>query len=169
MKKKVILYIATSLDGFIARKNGSVDWLPEINNSKEDYGYKEFFDSVGIVILGNTTYKRVKAPYENKKCFVFSRENTGKEDNIIYVNSDVKEFINGLSDDGNIWLVGGANIVKEFLKNNLVDEFIITVFPTLLGEGISLFAEGCGEVQLKLLNIMSYDSGAVQLHYQSVH
>lgn len=85
------------------------------------------------------------------------------------MNSDVKEFINGLSDDGNIWLVGGANIVKEFLKNNLVDEFIITVFPTLLGEGISLFAEGCGEVQLKLLNIMSYNSGAVQLHYQSVH
>ena len=166
--KKIILYIATSLDGFIARKNGSVDWLPKFENTEEDYGYKEFYDSVGTVILGNTTYKEFKAPYENKKCFVFSRKNTGKEDNITYVKSDVKDFIEGLSDEnGNIWLVGGADIVKEFLKNNLIDEFIITVIPIVLGEGISLFGEGCGEHKLKLQNIKSYDSGVIQLHYQS--
>ncbi len=168
MTKKVILNIATSLDGFIARKNGSVDWLPEINNKEEDYGMKEFIDSVGTVILGNTTYTQFGAHYPNKKCFVFSRKNTGKEDNITYVNSDVKDFIEGLRDeDGNIWLVGGADIVKEFLKNNLIDEFIITVIPIVLGEGISLFGEGCGEHKLKLQNIKSYDSGVIQLHYQS--
>jgi len=163
--KKVILYIATSLDGFIARKNGSVDWLPEINNS-EDYGMKEFMDSIGTVILGNTTYTKFGANYQNKKCFVFSRKNTGKKDNIVYVNTDVKDFLNGLSNDENIWLVGGAEIVKEFLKNNLIDEFIITVIPTVLGEGIPLFAEGCGEYKLKLQNIKAFDSGAVQLSYQ---
>jgi len=165
--KKIILYIATSLDGFIARKNGSVDWLPQPDNS-EDFGMKEFLDSIGTVILGNTTYKEFKAPYPNKKCFVFSRKNTGKEDNITYVNSDVKDFIEGLSDeDGNIWLVGGASLAKEFLKNNLIEEFIITVIPIVLGEGISLFGEGSGEHKLKLQNIKSYDSGVVQLHYQS--
>ena len=167
MAKKVILYIATSLDGFIARKNGSVDWLPAIDNSSEDYGMKEFMDSVGTVILGNTTYTQFGAHYPNKKCFVFSRKNSGKEDNIIYVNSDVKDFINGMNDDENIWLVGGAEIIKEFLKNNLIDEYIITVIPTVLGEGIPLFAEGCGEHKLKLQNIKSYDSGVVQLSYQS--
>ncbi len=165
--KKIILYIATSLDGFIARKNGSVDWLPQPENS-EDFGMKEFLDSIGTVILGNTTYKEFKAPYPNKKCFVFSRKNTGKEDNITYVNSDVKDFIEGLSnEDGNIWLVGGAGLAKEFLKNNLIDEFIITLIPIMLGEGIPLFGEGCGEHNLKLQNIRSYDSGVVQLHYQS--
>ena len=167
MKHKVILNIATSLDGFIARKDGSVDWLPEINNTKEDYGMKEFLDSVGTVILGNTTYAQFGAHYPNKKCFVFSRKNSGKKDNITYVNSNVKDFINGLSEnDGNIWLVGGADIVKEFLKNNLIDEFVITVIPTVLGEGIPLFGDGCGEHKLKLQNIMSYDSSVIQLRYQ---
>ena len=163
---KIILYIATSLDGFIARKNGSVDWLSEFSNPGEDYGYKEFLDSVGIVILGNTTYKEFKAPYEGKKCFVFSRTDKGKRENITYVNTGVKEFVETLSDDENIWLVGGADITKEFLKNNLVDEFIITIIPTILGEGIPLFAKDYGEHKLKLLNVKSFDSGVVQLHYQ---
>ena len=164
--KKIILYVATSVDGFIARKNGSVDWLTQYNNSGEDFGYKEFLDSVETVILGNTTYREFKAPYENKKCYVFSRKNTGKENNITYVNTDVKEFTDGLSENENIWLVGGADIAKEFLKNNLIDEFIITIIPIVLGEGIPLFAKGCGEHKLKLLTTKSYDSGVVQLHYQ---
>ena len=164
--KKIILYVATSVDGFIARKNGSVDWLTQYNNSGEDFGYKEFLDSVETVILGNTTYREFKAPYENKKCYVFSRKNTGKENNITYVNTDVKEFTDALSENENIWLVGGADIAKEFLKNNLIDEFIITIIPIVLGKGIPLFAKGCGEHKLKLLNTKSYDSGVVQLHYQ---
>lgn len=168
MKKKLSLYIATSLDGFIARKNGSVDWLTKYENTKEDYGYKEFLNSIGIVVLGNTTYKQFKAPYPNKKCFVFSRKNTGKVDNITYTNSDVNDFISELGEnDGNIWLVGGADIIKEFLKNNLIDEFIITVIPVVLGGGIPLFAGG-KEHQLKLQSTISYDSGVVQLCYQSI-
>ncbi len=77
--KKIILYVATSIDGFIARKNGSVDWLTQYNNSGEDFGYKEFLDSVESVILGNTTYREFKAPYENKKCYVFSRKIQAKK------------------------------------------------------------------------------------------
>ena len=73
--KKIILYIAISLDGYIARKNGSVDWLKKYENSDEDYGYAKFLDSVKTVILGKTTYKQFKAPYSNKNCFVFSRKN----------------------------------------------------------------------------------------------
>ena len=163
---KIILYIATSLDGFIARKNGSVDWLSEFSNPGEDYGYKEFLDSVGVVVLGNTTYKEFKAPYEGKKCFVFSRTDKGKRENITYDNTGVKEFVETLSDDENIWLVGGADITKEFLKNNLVDEFIVTMIPSMLGEGIPLFGKDYGEHNLKLLDIKSFDTGVVQLHYQ---
>ena len=166
LTNKVILYIATSLDRFIARKNGSVDWLAKYENTEEDYGYKEFFGSVGTVVLGNTTYQQFKAPYPNKKCFVFSRKNSGKEENITFVNNSVKDFLNGLEDE-NVWLVGGAEIAKEFLKHKLIDEFIITVIPTVLGGGIPLFGEECGEHQLKLQNIKKYDSGIVQLSYRS--
>ena len=104
--KKIVLYVAASLDGFIARDDGSVDWLEKYEKSGEDYGYKEFLDSVDTVILGNTTFEQFKAPYPDKKCFVFSKKNTGKKDNITYVNSGAAEFIDGLSDNQNIWLVG---------------------------------------------------------------
>lgn len=163
----MILYIATSLDGFIARKNGSVDWLAKYENSGEDYGYEEFLDSVGTVVLGNTTYQQFKAPYPNKTCYVFSRKNMGGKENITFVNSSAREFLNSLDDDEKIWLVGGADIIKEFLKNNLIEDFIITVIPTVLGEGIPLFEEGCGEHQLELQNIKKYDTGVVQLFYSS--
>jgi len=119
---------------------------------------------VDTVILGNTTFEQFKAPYPDKKCFVFSKKNTGKKDNITYVNSGAAEFIDGLSDNQNIWLVGGAKIIQEFLKNNLVDEIIITVIPIVLGNGISLFAKGCLEHHLQLQRVKSYDS-VVQLYY----
>jgi len=162
--KKIVLYVASSLDGFIAREDGSVDWLEKYEKSGEDYGYKEFLDSVDTVILGNTTFEQFKAPYPDKKCFVFSKKNTGKKDNITYVNSGAAEFIDGLSDNQNIWLVGGAKIIHEFLKNNLVDEIIITLIPIVLGNGISLFAKGCEEHHLQLQKVKSYDS-VVQLYY----
>jgi len=162
--KKVILYAATSLDGFIAREDGSVDWLEKYEKSGEDYGYKEFLNSIDTVILGNTTFKQFKAPYPDKKCFVFSRKKIGNEDNVTYVNSNVVEFIDRLSDNQNIWLVGGAEIIKEFLKNNLVNEIIITIIPIVLGGGISLFSKDCGEQHTQLEKVKSYGS-VVQLHY----
>ncbi len=91
----------------------------------------------------------------------------GKKENITFVNTSAREFLNSLDDDEKIWLVGGADIIKEFLKNNLIEDFIITVIPTVLGEGIPLFEEGCGEHQLELQNIKKYDTGVVQLFYSS--
>ncbi len=78
MPKKVILYIAMSLDGFIARKNGSVDWLDKFNNTGEDCGYEKFYDSINAVVMGSSTYKQIlgfgEFPYKSKKCFVFSKK-----------------------------------------------------------------------------------------------
>ena len=167
MTIKVILYVATSLDGFIARKNGSVDWLTDYENKGEDYGYHDFLESIETVVLGNETYKQFKAPYPNKKCFVFSRKDTGREENITYVNGNVKNFVNNLSDDEKIWVVGGSKIIKEFMKNNLIDDFIITIIPIILGEGIRLFEEKGTEQKLKFQNKKAYDSGVVQLFYSS--
>lgn len=170
MKNKIILYIATSLDGFIARKNGDIDWLKPYENSGEDYGYKEFYDSVGTVIMGNTTYKQALSfgeSYKGKNCFVFSK-NMNKNSNVTFVDGNVKEFVEklNLKDNKSIWLVGGASIIDEFLKHDLIDEFIISIIPILLGDGISLFKDGNAERRLKLLNVKSFDSGLVQIHYE---
>lgn len=171
--RKIILYIATSLDGYIARENGSVDFLDVYNESGDDYGYKEFYDSIDTIIMGGTTYgqfgssKKFKSFYMGKPIFVFSRKNSGKNENVTFVNENVKEFVNTLNPttSKNIWMLGGASILDEFLKNDLVDEFIITVMPVLLGKGISLFKKGHVERKLKLLNVKTHDLGVVQLHY----
>jgi dihydrofolate reductase len=171
VNKKVILYVAVSLDGFIARKNGSVDWLDKFNSPEEDYGYKEFLDSVNTVIMGNATYKQTltfgEFPYKNKNCFVFAK--TAKDDEYVkFVNDDVNRFINKLSSAENqrIWLVGGENLVNQFLQYDLIDEFIISIIPVLLGEGIQLFNGNNGELSLVVKDSKSYNSGVIQIHYE---
>jgi len=170
MDKKVILYIAISLDGFIARKNGSVDFLDKYNKEGMDYGYKEFYASIGTIVMGNNTYeqfgdtKEFEEYYKSKPIFVFSRKPKDKKKNITFVNEDVKEFVNNLKN--NAWLLGGASIFDEFLKKDLVDEFIITFIPVLLGEGIPLFKGEGIKKNLKLLNVKSYGLGVVQMHYE---
>lgn len=168
MERKVILYIAESLDGFIARKNGSVDWLTPYESSGEDYGYKEFYDSIGTIIMGSTTYKQFGEYHRDKLCFVFSSSIKGREGNVTFVNRDIREFIEKLNSENNknIWLVGGGSMIDGFLKHGLIDEFIISIIPTLLGDGIPLFKGGNVESQLKLLKVKSYDSGLVQVHYE---
>jgi len=179
MKNKIILYIATSLDGFIAKKDGSIDFLDPHNNSKgdsvnstvDDYGYNEFYSTIKTIVMGNTTYKQVgntkefEEYYRGKPIFVFSRNPPGKKNNVTFVNEDVNEFAKKL--EGSTWLVGGASILNEFLKNNLVDEFIITIIPVLLGEGIPLFSgdKDIIDKNLRLLGIKSYDSGVVVMRY----
>jgi len=168
MARKVILYIAISLDGFIAKKDGSVAWLDEFNNSEEDYGYKEFYNSINTVIMGNTTYKQIlgfgEFPYKDKNCYVFSKTNKGKNDYANYVNGNPKELLESFKGE-NIWLVGGANLTNQFLKQNLIDEFIITIIPKILGDGIKLFEEDNKERNLVMKEIKSYKSGIVQVHY----
>ena len=141
MPNNIILDIATSLDGFIARKDGSVEWLSPYEKGQEDYGYKDFLKKVGIVIMGNTTYKQVLSfgefPYRGKDCFVFTRnKEKRKDENVTFVSKNARDFISQLNlrKNENIWLVGGASIIDEFLKLDLIDEFIITI--------------GCGIYQL---------------------
>ena len=171
MPNNIILYIATSLDGFIARKDGSIDWLSPYENGPEDYGYKDFLKTVGIVIMGNTTYKQVltfgEFPYRGKDCFVFTRNKENRKDeNVTFVSKNAKDFVIQLSENKNIWLVGGASIIDEFLKFDLIDEFIITIIPILLGEGIPLFKERSNEKKLKLIDVKTFDPGLVQLYYK---
>ncbi len=163
---KIIVYIASSLDGYIAREDGSIDWLPETAES----GYDAFYKSVDTVIMGKITYDQVltfgEYPYKDKKSFVFTSTNQNKDENAEFV-SDVEKFvIDGFPGAGeNIWLVGGAQIITSFLKQGVVDEIIISVIPVLLGKGIPLFKNIENETKLELIKTEKYGQ-LVDLHYK---
>lgn len=159
---KIILYIATSLDGFIARKNEKVDWL----FSDQDYGYSEFYKKIDAVVMGSKTYRQALSfgeTYKGKECYVFSRRRKGKKGNAVFVNENVRKFVKRLK--GNVWLVGGGQLVNEFLKYNLIDDFRIFVHPILLGNGIPLSQGSFTEIKLKFVGTKSYSSGLVELKY----
>ncbi|NET91400.1 MAG: dihydrofolate reductase [Kamptonema sp. SIO1D9] len=165
---KIILFIASSLDGYIARKSGEVDWL----FIDEDYGYNDFFAQIDTVLMGNKTYQQIldfgEYPYQGKQGFVFSNTNAGKKDqNVEFIQASV-EFVNNLrqKSKGDIWLVGGAEIIYYFLKHNLLDRLILSIHPIILGDGIPLIIKDTSiETKLELKNVKNYESGLLQLTY----
>ncbi|MGE1112601.1 dihydrofolate reductase family protein [Priestia megaterium] len=169
MKKKIVVYIAASLDGYIARENGEIDWLESVEG-EGDNGYEAFYQTCDAVVMGKATYDHVlkltpEFPYLGKKCYVFSRSAQGKDQYVEFINESVASFLNNLNQDTKkIWLVGGADILTDFLKAKRVDEFIISVIPVLLGAGIPLFKRGIPEMNLKLTDIKQYGQIA-QLYY----
>lgn len=165
--RKIKLFIASSLDGFIAREDGSIDWLPQSGNS----GYEEFFKTIDTVIIGRKTYEQIltfgKYPYEGKKSYVLTKNTTiKKEGNVEFVfeaEKLVKELISSSGKD--IWLVGGAELVSVFLNQDLIDEIILSIIPVVLGKGIPLFKNIRRETKLQLLKTREYDE-LVELNYK---
>lgn len=163
---KVTAYIASSLDGFIAKEDRSVDWLPENAES----GYNDFYKSIDTVIIGKVTYDQIltfgKYPYNDKKSLVFTRTNQNTDENIEFL-LDVEKFIESgfLGAGENIWLVGGAQIISAFLKNQAIDEIIISFIPVLLGKGIPLFENIENEIKLELIKTKKYDQ-LIETHYK---
>jgi dihydrofolate reductase len=166
---KVILFIATSLDGYIAGPAGEIDWLFH----DADYGYTPFFDSVEALVMGRKTYELSLSfgewPYGDKPAYVFTRRTPPDDPRVRFVAGDATGLIAGLRASGrkNIWLVGGAALVSTFLQEGLIDEFVISVHPLLLGAGIPLFAPGVPRRGLRLVSVTPFASGLIQLHYTS--
>ena len=163
---KIILYIASSLDGYIARENGDVDWLP----TNTDSGYDTFYKSIDTVIMGKKTYDQILTfgdyPYKGKKSYVFTRNDSLTKDENVEFASNVEEFSRNLvSSKGNIWLVGGSELFSAFLEHKLVDEIILSIIPSVLGKGIPLFQNINQEANLKLIKTTEY-SGFVELTYK---
>ncbi len=172
MAQKVILYIAESVDGYIARKDGRLDWLTPYEGQAEDYGYADFLKTIGTVIMGHTTYRQVLSfgdfPYPEQACFVFSTDRSKERDeHVTFVRGNVAESLDRIRDQhtGDIWLVGGSILIDAFLKQDLIDEFIITTVPVLLGDGIPLFLPSGTEKSLHLVSVRSYAAGLVQTRY----
>ncbi|GAA0729423.1 hypothetical protein GCM10008905_29370 [Clostridium malenominatum] len=174
-KRKVILYIAQSIDGYIAREDNDISWLSIVERPNEDYGYENFIKTVDTVIMGRITYEKVLSfgiefPYKGMKCYVLSKTLKGNDQNVEFYNGNINDLIKRLKcEEGkNIFIDGGAEVVKEFRSENLIDEYVISILPVLLGKGIRLFKETDNENQVKLVESKTFDSGLVQLKYERV-
>jgi dihydrofolate reductase len=174
--RKIKLYIASSLDSFIADENGNIDWL----FSDADYGYTEFYNSIDTILVGRKTYEQSltfdEDPYKGKKVYVFTHNNAKEQKQkkttsyVEYVDKDIPEFVRRLlqqpfSNGGDIWLLGGGKILSLFLNADLVDEIILSVHPIILGKGIPLFNNIEKSVKLRLLESIPFECGLVQLRY----
>jgi dihydrofolate reductase len=169
------LYIAASLDGYIAKPNDDLSFLKLVEKEGEDYGYAEFTSTVDTIILGRKTYDWVlkeigPSHYDNGERSVYvitrtARPAIGKTK--FYTGSLAKLVKQLKSENGkNIYCDGGAEIINELLMNDLIDEFVISVIPVLVGNGIRLFKDGRPEQQLELVNTKTFDTGLTQLHYR---
>lgn len=171
MNRKTILYIAMSLDGFIAKNDDNIDFLSLVETPNEDFGYSDLLNKIDTVIWGRKTFDKVLSfgngvPHKDKAVYVISRSRTGKEGHATYKN-DVVALIRELqSEPGkDIYCDGGGEIVFELLKHEMFDRIVISVIPHLLGEGIRLFKDGTPEQSLKFKRSITYPSGLVQLWY----
>ena len=173
--RKLIVYIATSLDGYIAKPNDDLSFLKLVEKSGEDYGYSEFIATVDTLLIGRKTYdwvvKEIGAShYENgdKDVYVITRSERPNNGKTVFYSGNVIELVQQLKNKKGktIYCDGGAEIINELLRNDLIDEFIISIIPILVGNGIRLFQDNRPEQSLKLVNVKSFEKGLTQLHYK---
>jgi dihydrofolate reductase len=173
MMRKLILYIATSLDGYIAKPGDDLSFLSRVEKQGEDYGYNEFIKTVDTMILGRRTYDWVmnqvpKFPNADMETYVITRTERPIEGNIHFYGGDLKELVENLKrkPGKNIFCNGGAGLVNSLLEDGLIDEFIISVIPVLVGDGLKLFRDGRPEQELEFLEARTFDTGLVQMHFK---
>ena len=180
---KISLYIAVSLDGFIADAGGGVGWLPAGDgdgDGGDDCGYADFYAAVSALVMGRRTYDQVRGfgdwPYPGKPVYVFStrRPDEATPAGVRFVQTTAADFVRTVAPqhaDGTLWLVGGANLADQFRTAGLIDEYRVFVIPVILGRGIPLFggdADGVGvgnPTPLRLAATETYGGGIVMLRY----
>ncbi len=174
-KRKIIVNIATSADGYIARTDGSLDWLTRRPAPKGFYGLPKFSRSIDAKILGRKTFDlsvKMSANFNaNDLHYVFSRQPppVSLPAGVQFVAEPIRGFAERLRKQTgkNIWMMGGGEIIGSFLDEHAIDQFIITIVPTFIGEGIPLIAprHRHREVPLRLVSLKQFPDGVVQLHY----
>lgn len=173
--RKLSLFIATSLDGYIAKPNDDMSFLKIVEKEGEDYGYAEFTTNIDTLIIGRKTYDYVlkeigSSHYDNgqRDVYVITRTERPSVGRTTFYSGYLTELVQRLkSEKGkNIYCDGGAEIINELLQHDLIDEFIISVIPILVGNGTQLFKDNRPEQQLEFVSAKSFETGLAQLHYK---
>ena len=173
-RRNVIVHISTSADGYIARPDGDLDWLTSRPKPEGFYGLSAFTRSIDTKLLGRKTYElslRMGAPVDAKnRKIVFSRHAppANTPSGVEFVNGAIGPFVSRLRErpGKDIWLMGGGELIASFLDERAIDEFVISVVPVFIGDGIPLIGRRHRHVPLDLQSVQSFEDGVVQLHYR---
>ena len=172
--RRVIVHIGTSADGYIARPDGDLDWLTSRPKPKGFYGMATFMKSIDTKVLGRKTYEaslQLGAKFDSgDRTLVFSRHPAPADApaGVEWVNGSIGPLVSRLREQPgkDIWLMGGGDIIASFLDEQAIDEFVLSVVPVFIGEGIPLLAPRHRNVPLELLSSERFEDGLVQLHYR---
>ena len=172
---KIILYLAISVDGYLADEQGGVDWLVGDGSEPNAPGsYPAFLDTVDAIVMGWTTYHQLVAelspdswPYAGRPCYVVTHRNELDREGISFWNGELTALVDKLkeSHEGNIWLCGGASVAGQLLKAGRIDQLWLSIIPTVLGKGVRLFPALSQELPLKLVET-THGNGIVDLVYE---
>jgi len=173
MKPTLIYHVAASLDGYIARPDGRIDWLQAIQTSGDDHGDPAFYEGIDALLMGRVTFDTLARaeggwPYPGKPCLTLTRyPHEQLPDGVSMRHCTPSEALTLLAEQGHqrIWLVGGGSLAGNCFAAGLLDELVVNLVPYLLGAGIPMFSSGL-ERNLKLHKQRHFSSGVVQLHYQ---
>ena len=173
-KRKIIVNIAASADGYVARTDGNLDWLTSRPGPKGFYGLTKFSRSIDAKILGRKTFDlsvKMGASFRADDLhYVFSRRPppASVPVGVQFVTESIREFAESVRKKAgkNIWMMGGGEIIGSFLDEDAIDEFIVTVVPIFIGDGIPLIAPRRREVPLRLLFSQRFSDSVVRLHYE---
>lgn len=169
------LYIATTIDGYIARPDGNIDWLTSLPYPENgDYGYTDLLNSIEAAIMGRKTYEEmlgfgIEWPYKNLKTYIVTSDKDYQvaTPNTFVIHSDLKKTVIEIKSKAHkdIWLIGGGQLISSFLENNLLEQMILTIVPKILGEGIRLFPDRTKESDWKITKVEPFTTGLVNLTY----
>ena len=173
-RRKIIVYIATSADGYIARPDGDIEWLTSRPAPKGFYGMNAFMKTIDTMVMGRLTYEaglRLGGKFDPKRStYVFSRRAPPVEvpPGVEFVRDEIGPFVERLRErpGKDIWLMGGGDLIAAFLDARAIDEFVVSVVPVFIGDGIPLIARRPRQEQLTLQSVERFDDGLVQLRYE---
>lgn len=170
MNGKIILNLAVSLDGYIADIDGGYDWIVGHNNSElntdNKWSHEEFLNDIDVVVMGKNCYDQgMHEEFKNKEVYIATSKDIKNYENYHFISNNICSIINDLKNEGkNIYLFGGGYLVDNFIKENIIDEYVIGIIPTILGQGKKLFFENNPKIDLTL-DYYSVEDGVMIMKY----
>lgn len=173
MSGKIVLNLAMSIDGYIADENGGYDWIVGDGNSDLDtenkWNHGEFLENIDVVVMGRKCYDQgFHKDYKEKEVYIATSKDINDYENYHFISGDICKIIENLKKEGkNIYLFGGGELIDNFIKSNIIDEYIVGVIPTILGKGRKLFLENNPRVNLSL-KYYSVEGGIILMKYSRI-